>query len=121
MESRGGEDWEDIFEEDARFWEVGELAEGSAEVGFEVGEVGLVKHLVFFLVFLFFFPIRFGSLGWRFRLVCGCGCGGGYSCGWGGKEGGRERKEAREEEEGTKGLSLQENSRLKYLIDKLAP
>ena len=51
MESRGGEDWEDVFEEDARFWEVGELAEGGAEVGFEVGEVGLVKHLVFLLFF----------------------------------------------------------------------
>jgi len=38
VESRGGEDWEDVFEEDARFWEVGELAEGGAEVGFEVGE-----------------------------------------------------------------------------------
>lgn len=83
MEGRGGEDWEDVFEEDARFWEVGTLAKGGAEVGFEVGKVGLVEHLVF--SFLFFFPnsVRISELedlGW-FVVVAG--------------EGGRE--EAREE------------------------
>jgi len=55
MEGRGGEDWKDVFEEDARFWEVGELAKGGAEMGFEVGEVGLIEHLEG----LFFFFLSF--------------------------------------------------------------
>jgi len=61
MEGRGGKDWEDVFEEDARFWKVGTLAKGGTEVGFEVGEVGLVEHLVSFSLFFSFLFSQFGA------------------------------------------------------------